>query len=328
MAASEMLRRFSVLRSTDFDEAHEILTEVLTPHEIEPVDGTRSLDARASLAPLASSSLLFLGYGARVRVTPDLGEDRYLVVLPIMGGALVAAGDHRVVLQTGLRGAILSPGRAPTITPDVQCAALVWKFGRPAIDRFLRLFLGREPRCPLTFDPELDLREGAMAFWSRTLRAGAEEIDREGRALRPGPESRAFEEMLVAGLVCGQPNSYQDAFAREAGSVAPRAVRRVEEFVAGQVHADCISLQMLAAVAGVSGRTLDKSFRQFRNTTPMTYVRELRMERVRADLLEAAPDATVTEILTRWGVTQFGRFAGAYRRRYGETPRDTLRRNR
>jgi AraC-like DNA-binding protein len=328
MAASEILSRFSVLRSKDFEEAHEIMTAVLTPHELEPVDGTRTLDARASLAPLASSSLLFLGYGARVRVKPDLGEDCYLVLLPIKGSALVAACDQRVVMQTNVRGVILSPGRTLTVTPDAQCAALMWKLGRPSIDRFLRFFLGREPRRPITFEPELDLREGAMAFWCRTLREGAEEIDREGPTLQPGPDSGAFEEMLVAGLVRGQPNSYQDALAHRAGSVVPRAVRRVEAFVADQVHAEGITLETLAEVAGVSGRTLDKSFRQFRNTTPMSYLRELRMERVRADLLEAAPDGTVTDILTRWGVTQFGRFAGAYRRRYGESPRETLQRNR
>jgi transcriptional regulator GlxA family with amidase domain len=110
--------------------------------------------------------------------------------------------------------------------------------------------------------------------------------------------------------------------------VAPRAVRRVEEFVKAHFHEEEITLEALAAVAGVSGQTLDESFRRFRGTTPMTYVRAVRMDRVRADLLDAAPDTTVTEVLSRWGVTQFGRFAGAYHRRYGETPRATLRRNR
>jgi hypothetical protein len=101
MAASEMLSRFSVLRSTDFEEAREIMTEVLTPHELEPVDGTRSLDARASVAPLASSSLLFLGYGARVRVTPDLGEDCYLVLLPKLGAVEFhhRANDPRATVE-------------------------------------------------------------------------------------------------------------------------------------------------------------------------------------------------------------------------------------
>ena len=35
---------------------------------------------------------------------------------------------------------------------------------------------------------------------------------------------------------------------------------------------------------------------------------------------------SVTELATRWGFFQLGRFATEYRKRYGECPGDTLRR--
>jgi transcriptional regulator GlxA family with amidase domain len=33
----------------------------------------------------------------------------------------------------------------------------------------------------------------------------------------------------------------------------------------------------------------------------------------------------VTDVALRWGFAHFGRFSGAYRARYGLSPRDTLR---
>jgi AraC family ethanolamine operon transcriptional activator len=42
----------------------------------------------------------------------------------------------------------------------------------------------------------------------------------------------------------------------------------------------------------------------------------------------AAGDATVAEVLARHGIWEFGRFAGRYRRQFGELPAKTLRRGR
>jgi transcriptional regulator GlxA family with amidase domain len=58
----------------------------------------------------------------------------------------------------------------------------------------------------------------------------------------------------------------------------------------------------------------------------MAYLRTVRMQRVREDLLKACDGDTVSAIATRWGFFEFGRFAGQYRKLYGETPSETLRR--
>ena len=44
------------------------------------------------------------------------------------------------------------------------------------------------------------------------------------------------------------------------------------------------------------------------------------------ELTRADPwQVTVSEVAYRWGFTHLGRFAGAYRERFGETPSQTLR---
>ena len=88
------------------------------------------------------------------------------------------------------------------------------------------------------------------------------------------------------------------------------------------------SVGELAAACGVAGRTLQKHFRQFLGRTPREVLRDLRLERVRHELLRTWPEGSVTESATRWGISHLGRFAADYSRRYGETPSATIRRRR
>lgn len=77
-----------------------------------------------------------------------------------------------------------------------------------------------------------------------------------------------------------------------------------------------------------SPRSLHSSFKAIFNTTPKAYQTALRLDAVRHDLLRAPAGTTVTSVAVKWGFIQLGRFAGDYRRMFGEGPRDTLNRSR
>ncbi|VIO73158.1 hypothetical protein CI1B_47620 [Bradyrhizobium ivorense] len=83
----------------------------------------------------------------------------------------------------------------------------------------------------------------------------------------------------------------------------------------------------LAALCGVAPRTLQKHFHRYLDQAPLAFLRDLRLKRVRQELLCDAQGASVTEIATRFGFIHLGRFAIRYRHRYGETPSATLRRS-
>lgn len=46
------------------------------------------------------------------------------------------------------------------------------------------------------------------------------------------------------------------------------------------------------------------------------------------DLLGARAGSSVTSIALDWGFDHLGRFAASYKKRFGETPRETLKRTR
>jgi AraC-like DNA-binding protein len=91
---------------------------------------------------------------------------------------------------------------------------------------------------------------------------------------------------------------------------------------------EAIDRERLASVAGVRPRTLETHFRTFLRTTPLGWVRRMRLARARRELQRAREDATVTGVALASGFTHLGRFAASYRAIFAETPSATLRRSR
>lgn len=105
----------------------------------------------------------------------------------------------------------------------------------------------------------------------------------------------------------------------------PAALRRAVAFIEDNAHLDLTPAQV-AAWAHVSIRSLQLAFRRHLDTTPMAHLRDVRLARVRRDLIDGDGSAGVAEIAARWGFLHQGHFGQAYRRAYGETPGTTLRR--
>src|SRR5450432_4493656 len=115
------------------------------------------------------------------------------------------------------------------------------------------------------------------------------------------------------------------AFPSSSEPLLPRGVRRALDAMRTNVGRDW-SVSELADVAGVSSRTLQRQFRIFLGKAPRAALRDLRFDGARRELLRGLPDAKVTDVALRHGLAHCGRFSVEYRRRYGETPSQTLKR--
>ena len=133
-----------------------------------------------------------------------------------------------------------------------------------------------------------------------------------------------LEELLITGLLLSHPHNHSEALRRRDRPLAPRDVKRAIDFI--QAHlADGLTLTDIVEQSRVPGRTLFKHFRDFTGVSPMRYLGNARFERVRDALRLAQPGETVSQIALRHGFTHMGRFAVAYRQRFGEAPSATLR---
>lgn len=81
----------------------------------------------------------------------------------------------------------------------------------------------------------------------------------------------------------------------------------------------------LCQACSTSERTLRNLFTRYLGMSPHRYLMQHRLHAIRRAILHAAPGETITDICTRFGVWDFGRFAGFYRRYFGELPSQSLR---
>jgi AraC-like DNA-binding protein len=89
-----------------------------------------------------------------------------------------------------------------------------------------------------------------------------------------------------------------------------------------------LTVEALAAACGVSVRSVFLQFSDRFDTTPMAYLRDLRLDKARELLSDVEGQLSVIDAALRCGFASFGHFARRYRERFGELPSDTLARRR
>ncbi|GKW48837.1 AraC family transcriptional regulator [Halomonas sp. NCCP-2165] len=310
-----------VFRSTAAEEAQQSVASVFKPHRLEPLSRGGQLAARLHSVTLGRVSYNRLAYGGAVRIDPERLEGFYLIQMPLQGLARIDSDDERVASGAGL-ASVLNPTARLRMHWSDDCDQLMLRIERDALEQACGQFLGRPLRRPLSFHPALRWRDtpswfNLIAYVTRLL-GESPEADRDPLI---APQ---IEQLIIHTLLTTQPHNYSELLRQGDKRLAPRHVKRVEEYI--EAHAqEPLTPAQLAALAGVSLRTLYAGFRDFRHQSPMETLRQVRLRRVRQALLAEQGSASITDIAMSWGFTHMGRFSLAYRQAFGESPSETRR---
>lgn len=132
--------------------------------------------------------------------------------------------------------------------------------------------------------------------------------------------------VAAAALAAFPHDGLTDPTAQDRADAHPATVRRAVAHIESHPDRD-LTVADIAGAAYVTPRALQAAFRRHLDTTPMRYLRRVRLDRAHDELLAAAPgDTTVTAVAARWGYARPGRFAADYRAVHGTSPSQTLHR--
>jgi AraC-like DNA-binding protein len=220
-------------------------------------------------------------------------------------GELTAQGAATLLLRPGRRTTHVRPDRAGRFAAAL---ALAPSGARP---RSLPAMAGRLG----------DRDDRSMLALRRYLTFVVGELIRTGSPLARPAALQAVEAAILdlfAAIDLAEAPPDRGALPAEA------RVREAEEIMRARAT-EALTVAGLARAVGVGPRALQLAFQAHRGASPRAVLAGLRMERAREMLRGADPEASVTDIALAAGFTHLGRFAGAYRARFGESPSDTRR---
>lgn len=337
LGTSARLRRHPVFETTDVAVAEREVSGLYKPLDMKtPL--ANQFSAAVNSAPLGSTQLSYFAFSESVFIDcPEL-DDCYVVnlalersVMPVThrGTRTVAAADTAVVF-------------GPSSPCVVQFIPEKWRYrhtvgqGRPfkllsvrldaaSLTRHLSRMLGAPVRQPVRFDVEFDLR--GPDRWRPTLAWALELLEREGDLSSRPLVAVELDHAIYTTLLLTQRHNYTDQlFSDQPRESQPGVVGRARERIEAAPE-DPHTVTSVAEAEGVSTRTLQAEFRKHLGMSPSYYIRSVRLERAHCEIERQPADSTtsVTEIALRWGFGHTGRFAKAYRDRYGVAPSDALR---
>ncbi|WIM95650.1 AraC family transcriptional regulator [Actinoplanes oblitus] len=287
------------------------------PESAEVVVGAEVIQ----LGPLTVGHLTFAG-----RVTLVAPEaDAYHLTLPTAGRVL-ARRNGREVTAGPATAVAFRPGDPVYLRPETPSAEIDVRIERWALENELAALLGHPVEGPVDLPAAFDLTCGPAHSWSRLIRLLHDELEHESSLIYQPLIAEHLCSSVLSGLLLSVPHRYRDELVAPATAGPPRAIRRVLDII-NQEPDRPFTVADLARVARMSVRSLQEGFRRHVGCTPMAYLQETRLTRAHETLRRADPAAvTVAAVAHRWGFAHLGRFASAYRARFGAAPSETLRR--
>lgn len=307
------------LRTHDLGEAQAVASEIFGPTRIVTHAPANRRRAAIQAARIGQVLLVHVDYGNPVDVIAESPKP-WFVAQTILSGSLRTQASAMHDCGTTL---MYLPGNPFQMSLSERCRRLC-----VIVDsaRLRELDLGGAGRSVANRSmPVLDLQSAAGARWRALVDyLGVEMFLRlQGQTATPEDDAGLERWIMSALLACWTP---ADRSAPTALDDAPAYLGRAVAYIEAHFQ-EPLSTDQLAAHCGVSARALQLAFMKHKAVSPMQHLKTVRLHRARSALCAEPPaSGMVTRIAMDHGFSHLGEFASDYKRAFGESPSETLRR--
>ncbi|MGV7218499.1 helix-turn-helix transcriptional regulator [Bradyrhizobium sp. UFLA05-112] len=210
-------------------------------------------------------------------------------------------------------------------TRDGILAGGTLRFEASTVARILRDMFGgallTSLDLALTFDLETNL---GQALWSITSALVSGMRD-EQLPLRSPKAMALLTESALRLIFAEAPHRLAGKLSAREGIPASPQISHAIDYMRANLHLP-ITMSDVAGAVGISSRALQTGFRRSHQTSPVHYLRRVRLDAVHTELSSPENKLPVSEVALKWGFAHMGRFAAQYRRTFGVFPSETARR--
>ncbi|AMB85862.1 AraC family transcriptional regulator [Pseudomonas agarici] len=274
---------------------------------------------RASIShrTFSSMDLCRISYGAPVQVTSTALETIYHLQILLRGHCRSDSRGQEQILRAG-EVLLINPDDPVDLTYSADCEKFIVKLPVRLLENTCLEQHWTLPQQGIRFVAErheLNALSGFLQLLGLICHEAENSADPQVEALYERILAKKLLALLASNVLRVIPKQ------EESGGFEP-----IRQFIEEHLTED-ISLEQLMAISWVSERSLYLLFERHVGLSPRDYMRQRKLESVHAQL-QAATARSVTEVALDHGFVHLGRFSEAYRKRFGELPSQTRRRQR
>ena len=276
-------------------------------------------DARASHYELPSGELWYTQTGTPIEL--ECADAPFERVQIQRAGSGLTTINARAIAVSGAQSCI-SPAQA-TLGLGSGLQQIVWHVRRDVLIRKLVALTGSPAARTLSFDPVFSRGTAGSDAFLAILNCILTNIGCAG----PAASALVVAELEHALMISLLQNCQHNMHGLLAGAVpcaGPWQVRRVEEYIAANWNAP-FDIEHIAALTGMSARSIYRSFQRTRGYSPKAFARQRRLQQARVLLEEQALGQSVTSVAFVCGFTDASHFSREFSKAFGEAPSTILK---
>ena len=324
MEQSKTLTNFSIIDTNCIEQSEVAISRSLSDVSIMRADRDR-FQLQMNGVDFGRSSLVFNRFGSETKIKAGMAGKSILFVIGGSSPTKMILDEGSVVVSSQ-KAAMILPGKLKGIERTAGSEVFVLRTPLSELLHHFEELIAWHHRGSIVFDHSINLTKGPGVVLKRIINNLAFELTQNASVLQNPSFRKTYDEMLLTALLSLPHNQNKKLNNYRRYQVAPELVRRAEEYMRAHLE-ETVSIIDLLRICVCSRRALFSAFCNARSYTPMEFLTEQRLQRAQNRLLKSDVETSVSSIALECGFTHLGRFSQVYKKRFGELPSDTLKKN-
>ena len=279
-------------------------------------------EARANCYELPSGELWYTESGTAM--TLECADGPFIRIQVQRAGSGLTTINERPIVVSGAQSCISAAQASLEFGRDFR--QIMWHVRRDVLIRKIVALTGSPVARSLSFDPVFSRGTAESDAFLAILNCILTNIDC-ARPSAPALVIAELEHALMISLLQTCRHNLRGPLESNVPLAGPWQVRRVEEYIAANWSAP-FDIEQIAALTGMSARSIYRSFQRTRGYSPKAFARQRRLQQARVLLEDQQCGQSVTSVAFVCGFTDASHFSREFSKAFGETPSTFLARNR
>lgn len=313
-----------VFASRDLDEVRRHIGSIIKSHELNVLSKRQLLDVKVGWTDFDQLSFMYIQHGADVHIYPGKLETIYLLQVPINANGQVRIGSSIINLSNKM-AYIVSPTHDFEMTFLKNCSHMILAINKLRLEKYLEQQLQRKLKVPLEFVPKIEFLNHQSHELISLIIHLTKQLSYPVSCFHHPLISTQVESLLFSTMLVSLEHNFRNELVRETVSPKPYYIKKAQAYIEENIE-HILTPEDISRESGVSLRSIYAGFQTYLHSSPMAYIKSIKLDRIRKDLERHEPsETTVTDIALKYGISHFSNFAASYKKKFGELPSDTLR---